>query len=333
MYIAALFCLIALALAYLISKIVIHLLAQHLLDQPNHRSSHNIPTPRGGGIAIYSSLIISLGLFSFSTQFDALLFLSVLIPATAIFILGLCDDFLNLHVLPRLATQILISAIAIALNWPHEVTANGLHLLIACIAILFLVALVNFYNFMDGINGIAASEAICACLGMGCIYWLTNNNQEDFYLLLILAGCSAGFLYWNFPTAKLFMGDSGSLLLGFILTLCALRQLEKSPELFISWLILLGGFIVDASLTLLVRIAHKQKFYLPHRTHAYQKAADFLGSHTLATNSLIIINIVWLFPLALAVSLDWLHAIAGLTLAYLPLTWIHIKLKGGRVTT
>jgi Fuc2NAc and GlcNAc transferase len=117
---------------------------------------------------------------------------------------------------------------------------------------------------------------------------------------LILAGASLGFLLWNWPPAKIFMGDVGSGFLGFILGVLALYTPTFSRMSFWSWLILLGVFLVDATVTLLVRAARRERLHIAHRSHTYQRLARKLQSHQKVTLGVLAINIFWLFPLAFA---------------------------------
>jgi Fuc2NAc and GlcNAc transferase len=325
----AITCISSLLISLISAKLVIYFLGKSILDHPNQRSSHSTPTPRGGGIAIYLAFICGVLIWEAlhtPSHYGSLLFIG---PATAVFALGLTDDIRSLGVFFRLAVQACAAIAACFYILPSEQITHPSTFIPLGFGVLFVIWMTNLYNFMDGINGIAALEGIFACLAMALIIELTQPTSSEVAPLIIMGFSIAGFLYWNFPKARLFMGDSGSPLIGFFLAFLALEKLVVAPEIFISWLIVLGVFIVDATLTLAVRIGRKQKFYHAHRTHAYQKASDKLSSHTQTSLLITAINLLWLLPWALAVAFEVIPPLMGLIAAYSPLIWAHRKLKAG----
>lgn len=196
------------------------------------------------------------------------------------------------------------------------------------LAAVYLVWLLNLYNFMDGIDGIASVEAICVCLGSALLYWLTGHELIAFTPLL-LAFAVVGFLYWNFPKARIFMGDAGSGFLGITLGVLSLQAAWVSPQLLWSWLILLGVFITDATWTLLRRLLRGDKVYEAHRSHAYQFASRQFGKHAPVTLVVAAINIGWLLPMALLVGNGTVDGFLGLLVAYLPLIALAVKFRAG----
>lgn len=193
---------------------------------------------------------------------------------------------------------------------------------------IYLVWMLNLYNFMDGIDGLASAEAISACLGMCLVYWV-GGVVDLVWAPLMLAGAVAGFLCWNFPPARIFMGDAGSGFLGIILGTMALQAAWSAPELIWSWLILLGVFIVDATWTLVQRLIRGDKVYQAHSSHAYQKAARRWG-HKKVTVSVVLVNAGFLLPVSILVALGHLNVVAGIGVAYAPLVCIAYLLKAGR---
>jgi Fuc2NAc and GlcNAc transferase len=180
---------------------------------------------------------------------------------------------------------------------------------------------------MDGIDGIASVEAVTVCVGAAVLYEVQGGISIVGPLLL---ACSVlGFLCWNFPPAKIFMGDAGSGFLGVTLGILALQSAWISTNLFMGWLILLGVFIVDATVTLIRRLVRGDKVYEAHRSHAYQFASRQYKRHlpvTLATGAL---NIVWLFPIAWLVVEGKLEGLIGLLIAYIPLVLLALKFRAG----
>lgn len=311
-------------------------LARSLLDVPNARSSHSLPTPRGGGVAIVVAFLLGLCMAFFTGLGIATeLFYSLLGAGLGIALLGFLDDHGHIAARWRLLGHFL--AAAWALYWlgglpPLEVFGGLLHLswFGHVLAAFYLVWLLNLYNFMDGIDGIASVEAICVCLGAGILYLLLEAPAAAELSLLMLAASVLGFLIWNFPPARIFMGDAGSGFLGIVLGIFSLYAGWVDPVLLWAWLILLGVFIVDATLTLLRRLLRGDRVYEAHRSHAYQYASRRLGRHLPVTVSVVILNLVWLLPLAISVALGWLDGLVGVAIAYSPLLVLAWLLGAGR---
>ncbi|NUF13991.1 glycosyl transferase, partial [Acinetobacter oleivorans] len=134
----------------------------------------------------------------------------------------------------------------------------------------------------------------------------------------------SGFLFWNFPKAKIFMGDVGSSFLGFLFAVLALYALKIDFNLFLAWIICLGIFIVDATFTLVRRIFRGEKIYQAHRSHAYQYAARYFSSHTVVSLAILLINFVWLMPCAFFVLNKSISPLFGLIIAYIPLIFLAV---------
>ena len=167
------------------------------------------------------------------------------------------------------------------------------------------------------------------CLGMAVINGLLGFNTQ-MVVLLVLTASVGGFLFWNVPPAKIFMGDVGSGFLGFALAVFSLQSMQFQPALLWCWLILMGVFIVDATVTLMVRAWRGEKLDEAHRTHAYQHAAQCCHRHWPVTLVVIGLNVLWLFPLALLIGLNRLHGCLGLILAYVPLLILVWLFKAGQ---
>ena len=196
-------------------------------------------------------------------------------------------------------------------------------------AVIFIVWRLNLYNFMDGIDGIAGLEALTVCIGGVLIYWLFGNSSSQWIPLLMLIVSTLGFLFWNFPRARIFMGDGGSCYIGFIVGLFTIQAAWVAPELVWSWVVLLGAFIVDATLTLISRVIRGDKFYEAHRSHAYQYASRKYSSHIRVSLAFGVINLLWLLPLAILIAGGWLDGLLALSIAYLPLIWLAFYFKAG----
>ncbi len=183
---------------------------------------------------------------------------------------------------------------------------------------------------MDGIDGIAGIEAVTVCAGGVVLALVSGASDGLFAVPVLLASASAGFLFWNFPKAMVFMGDVGSGFIGTMLGVLSIGCWRHSQELFWGWLILLGAFVVDASVTLLRRALRGEKIYLPHRSHAYQRMALRLGAHAPVSLAYGAVNIFWLLPVAVLVAAGILDGASGLVVAYLPLAAAAVRQGAGR---
>jgi glycosyltransferase WbpL len=310
-------------------------LTHRLVDVPNERSSHRSPTPRGGGIAI---AVAFLGCLLALWALDLLP--SRLVAALGgsgglVAVVGFLDDHGHVSRRWRLFAHFVAAIWALFwLNGMPALTVAGLYLprgwLSNGIAAVYFVWLLNLYNFMDGIDGIASVETITACLGGILLYVIVVPGNPQWIVPALLLASVGGFLFWNFPPARIFMGDAGSGFLGMTLAVLSVQAAWAAPNLFWAWTILLGVFIVDASVTLIRRVLRGGRIYLePHRSHAYQYVARRLGTHTPVSLTVGLINLVWLCPLAICVGLGYLNGVLGLLIAYIPLIGLALRLRAG----
>lgn len=310
-----------------------HALATDLMDRPNARSSHSVPTPRGGGVAIVASfLLLTFGL-GLARLIEPGLASAVVGAGALVAVLGYADDRRPLPARWRFLGHVLAAAWVVAWFAPvPPLPLFGLRIELGwagpVLCLLFLVWMVNLFNFMDGIDGIASIEAITVCIGGALLWWL-RGHADGAGLALLFAACVGGFLVWNFPPARIFMGDAGSGFLGLVVGLLALWSGHTAPELFLSWLILVGCFMVDTTTTLLRRVKRGEKFYEAHRSHAYQYASRRHGGHRPVTLAFAAINLFWLLPVAAAVALGALDGVAGVLLAYAPLVGLAYRYRAG----
>lgn len=308
-------------------------LARSIIDVPNARSSHSIPTPRGGGVAIVVGFLMVLPIITLANLLPLRILIGTWLAGALVAIVGFMDDHGHIPAQWRLLGH--FSAAAWALFWLGGlpvITVFGLSIDLGwsggVVAAFYLVWMLNLYNFMDGIDGLASIEAICACLGACLIYWL-GGFEGLFWLPLLLAMAVVGFLFWNFPPARIFMGDAGSGFLGLMLGVISIQAAWVSSQLMWVWLILLGVFIVDSTFTLVRRVLRGDKVYEAHRSHAYQFATRRFGRHLPVTLSVAAINLFWLLPVALGVVLLKWDGAWGLVLAYTPLVGLAIKFNAG----
>jgi Fuc2NAc and GlcNAc transferase len=302
------------------------------MDVPNERSAHSVPTPRGGGVAIVVSFLAGLPVLAQLDILSLTTLYALLGGGFLVAVIGFADDHGHIPARWRLIGHFLAGCWA--LYWlgglaPLEIFNTRIDLGWAgrLFALMYLVWMLNLYNFMDGIDGIAGVEAVTVCAGAAFLYWMRGEPQACGPVLL---ACSVlGFLCWNYPPAKIFMGDAGSGFLGITFGIFALQAAWISSNLFFAWLILLGVFIVDATLTLARRFLRGEKVYEAHRSHAYQFASRYYGRHLPVTLATGIINIGWLLPVAFLVIDERLEGIVGLLVAYLPLVLLAFRFQVG----
>lgn len=309
-------------------------LSRSLLDIPNERSSHTLATPRGGGLSFVITFLVALSVLGGWGYVTPSVLVSLLGAGGLVALVGFMDDHGHIAARWRLLGHFI--AAGWGLFWMGglpPITIFGVPLSAAWLSIiiglLYLVWLLNLYNFMDGIDGIASIEAICICLGGSLLYWLTGHAQEA-VLPMLLAATVAGFLVWNFPPARIFMGDAGSGFLGIVLGLLALMAGWINPLLFWGWLILLGVFVVDATFTLARRLLRGDKVYQAHRSHAYQYASRRYAGHRPVSLAVAALNLGWLLPVASAVVLLKLDGALGTMVAYAPLVVLALIYQAGK---
>ena len=318
-----------------------------ILDMPTARSSHEEPTPRGGGLAIVITFSITIYFLQYFEYINNNDFMALFVGGIIIAGIGFWDD--HKHVPARWRIVVHIMAALWGLFWLGEGANynydNGIlefGWFIDLMALLFIVWLLNLYNFMDGLDGIASIEAITVSGSAAALimYTAVTSNIENQYLydesikysiqLMVLLVCVLGFLFWNLPPAKIFMGDVGSAYLGYVLAIFTISTTINSILTIWVWLILLGVFLVDTTATLITRLITGQRWYEAHRTHAYQHAAQRWQSHKKVTMSVLIINILWLLPLAWLSMLKTELGPVFTLIAYIPLFSAAFILRAGK---
>jgi len=306
----------------------------NLLDRPNERSSHSVPTPRGGGVAIVVTFLLALAVAAGFAGVPLRLATALGGAGALVAVLGFIDDRRSLSPSVRFAGHVLAAGWVVfwleqiptipILGYPVDPSYFGPPL-----CLLFIAWMINLFNFMDGIDGIAGIEAMTVSVG-GALLWLNHGLPGTEWVVALLFGAAVlGFLAWNFPPAKIFMGDAGSGFTGLTIATLALWCGQTTPALFWSWFILIGCFMVDATTTLIRRVRRGERFSEAHRTHAYQYASRLHGEHRPVTVGVGLINLLWLFPIAAAVAGGWLDGVAGVALAYAPLLWLAFRYKAG----
>ena len=269
---------------------------RELLDHPNARSSHTVPTPRGGGVAVIAASLLVTAV--------AVLVGLVHTPDAITFGVGVCvlgavgwlDDTRNLKAGIRLAVHVAVAAWTVYMLGGFPVMRFGdAALAIGAIgyvlAILGIVWSINLFNFMDGIDGLAASQAVVIFSAVGVL--LSMRGEYSLATIAALAGAaSGGFLVWNWPPAKIFLGDVGSGPIGYLIAALALASENRQSVPLLAFAIVYGVFVTDASVTLFRRFRRGARVTEAHRDHAYQRLTRLWGSHKPVTASTALVTVV-----------------------------------------
>jgi Fuc2NAc and GlcNAc transferase len=308
-------------------------LKRSLLDQPNERSSHVEATPRGGGVAIVLSFLLALAGLAAAGAVSINAALGIGGGGLIVAAIGFWDDHGHIAARWRLLAHFAAAAWLLAwLGGVPDVFALGeaplLRGLIVALAAFGIVWLINLYNFMDGIDGIASVEAATVALG-GIAAAAAAGLAGEAALPVLLIAPVGGFLAWNWPPARIFMGDAGSGFLGLVLAGLALHAGHARPALLYAWLILIGLFVVDASVTLVRRAMRGERVYEAHRSHAYQRASRRYGAHLPVTLAVGALNLLWLAPIAMAAAAERIGGPLAIGLAYAPLLALALWWKAG----
>jgi Fuc2NAc and GlcNAc transferase len=293
----------------LTSRVRQYALKKDLLDIPNARSSHSVPTPRGGGLSIIIVLLLSAVASLFLPNAPVPLLVSLVLATVAYAILGWQDDKHDLPASIRFLFQLLIATIFTAwLAWygTPEFTLSIAGIAIILSSVLWIAWMANLYNFMDGIDGISAVETII--LGTTTSYWFAMSGAISIAIICIaVAGAALGFLRWNWSPAKIFMGDVGSLALGAFFAIMAMIGSSSLDIPFSAFLILYAVYLADSGVTLLRRMIKRERWWQAHRCHFYQRAVQSGYSHAQVSLAVMVINLL-LAVLASLVVVDILDA-------------------------
>jgi UDP-N-acetylmuramyl pentapeptide phosphotransferase/UDP-N-acetylglucosamine-1-phosphate transferase len=307
--------------AYLLTgAVVTWLRRKQILDRPNPRSSHSRPTPRGGGWGIVGIVLPAwAGLAWWSDRLHPLA--PMLAAASLLVAVCWADDRGGVHPLLRLAVQS-VSATAGLLTFGSDqlIFQGWLPLpLDRAAAALCWVWFMNLYNFMDGIDGLAAAETIAVGVGIMAVAVLTGLFQLSLHAAALL-GAAAGFLVWNWQPARVFMGDVGSVPLGFLVGWLLL--VLASAGLWQAAILLPLYFLADATFTLLRRLARGAPVWRPHREHLYQQAVEAGRTHAAVTSAVLGINAVLIALAVSSLTIGWPALLAGAGAISLFLLWL-----------
>lgn len=279
---------------YLTGRARRYAISRRVLDIPNARSLHSLPTPRGGGIAVAGTVLGLIVIQALAGLLPANVAAALLGGGSLLALVGWVDDRWGTPAVPRLGAHALAAVWGVYwLGSPSVLTfgtaqmeLGALGFPVACLGVVWLI---NLYNFMDGIDGLAGGEAAAVGVAAGALLYL--RGSPDLALVsATVAGASAGFLVWNWPPARIFLGDAGSGLLGYVFAVLALASERSGSVPAVVWAVLLGVFLVDSTMTLVRRMLRRDRIVVAHKTHAYQRAVEGGLSHRQVTTGILLLN-------------------------------------------
>ena len=317
---------VALAVQFLITPIAHR---QGWYAVPNARSLHTRPTVTVGGISIVVPVVCAFGYLQLIAPTHHV-GITVLAGAFVLLsVIGFWDDLADLPRLPRLVVQLFASSAVVAglgASWLAQVELF-VTVLYAVGFVLGLTWFTNAFNFMDGIDGLAACQSLVFCVGVQVL--ALGVPDWSGLMLWTVAAASLVFLAWNWSPAKVFMGDVGSLPLGFLLAALALHLWWEGFVSLWASLILLTVFWLDASYTLGVRIVSGQRFTEAHRSHMYQRVAERYG-HSRTTQGFVVFAVAWLLPMAWLAQTQQEYAWVFIAVSATPIAVLCVRFRAGK---
>jgi len=306
-------------LTYLIKN---YYIKNAILEEVNERSSHTVPTPHGGGIAIAITWFTGLIYLQLTSQIESNLFYALLV-GIIISVVSFFDDIYELSPRTRLIAQTIVAFGGLFFLGGFNSLELGLfsienQIITNLFAFLLIIWFINLYNFLDGINGYAGSEALFLSVAGFILF-----SGEYF---IVLAVSVLGFLYWNFGKAKIFMGDVGSTLLGYNIAIFTIYYANQNATNLWVWIVLFGVFWFDATWTLLRRKLNHEKLSKAHKKHAYQRLTQAGWSHFKVTNYAIALNTL-LFALVYFMPNILISFILSILLLIISMRFIDTKKK------
>jgi Fuc2NAc and GlcNAc transferase len=275
--------------------------ATQLLDVPNARSSHATPTPRGGGLAVVIGTVTGWAVASHA-GLPMLGFATLVAGGAVVATVGFLDDKHGLSSRLRLiahstAAAGLVAGVTVPIvpMLGGAVDLGAVGYVLAWFAVVWSI---NSFNFMDGTDGIATAQAVFVFGAATVIGMSLNEPPGRWAIPAVCAAASMGFLVWNFPPARIFMGDVGSGFLGFVIAAAALACSAAQGVTLWTWFVLHAAFVVDSTVTLLRRAVQRRRLDEAHRSHTYQILARRWASHRAVLAAFGLTNVLWLLPLA-----------------------------------
>ena len=312
---------IAVWISALCVNFVRHCLREQLVDIPNARSSHKQPVPRAGGVGFIIAFALT---YAIAVALDVVphLSLALWLPLIPLAVIGILDDIRGVPALTRYFVQLASAGLAVLIfsAFPQPwLTSSGLfgQLIATTLTLVGFTALINFYNFMDGLDGLVAG---CTAIQLG--FLALYFNQPIFWLLV---AALLGFLYWNWSPAKVFMGDAGSTVLGASVAIALLNNAGNTTQAWLALAITLP-ITGDAIYTLVRRMFRKENIFRAHRNHLFQRLHQSGWSHSQVALTYIGATLLIAFLIALYGSIGaWLSLAATVAALLLGESYLHTR--------
>ncbi|MFY9589376.1 MraY family glycosyltransferase [Rickettsia endosymbiont of Halotydeus destructor] len=312
----------------LLTRLLISYLASlGVVDIPSSRRSHNKVTPRGGGLAVVIVVIIAFSVFEYLTTNMFVTSIKIIPLLFIIASVSFWDDLKPISAFIRLIVHLICATLAVFIFLTPSLVLYPVPLYISFIlAVIALSGFINIYNFMDGIDGISCVQTIHLSITILLLCYLQSHTITNLYLITtlstIILGCCSGFLIFNWHPAQIFLGDIGSISLGFLTGLCLLLLSSSSLHLFIACSIAVLYYITDGGLTILIRLINKEKIWQPHLKHFFQKAVKNGKTHKQVVSSIAVCNI---FLMILSIT-SLYHPIISIMLALAVISFTIVSL-------
>jgi len=297
-----------------------------ILANPNFRTLHESPIPKGGGIVFALIFVVCILLLWLLGRLSENMFWVLGVGGFIAAFFGFLDDLINIRASRKLIVQVCLSVWV--LFWFDGVILSNIawipNFIAIPLSILFLVWMINAYNFMDGIDGMAVSGAVFVSGSLGLAMLITNGSLELITVCFLLIISIGAFMAFNWPPASIFMGDAGSVFLGYVFGSLIFATILNGEISIWTWLTVFGYFFADTTVTQIARIILVKKWYGAHRSHAYQNLARITGSHLKITMGVTVYHLAWVLPLTIwtvlqpemALVAAFLSITPGVVLAY-----------------
>jgi Fuc2NAc and GlcNAc transferase len=298
-----------------------------IVARPGTRTLHEAVVPRGGGIVLATVFTAGVGILWGTGAITTREFLLLGIGGAAAALVGFVDDVLDVRVSIKLLLQALLASWAVGVLFDAQLeTLLGRNSPVVAAAIvaaaLFVpIWLINLFNFIDGIDGLAGTAAVLVAISIGIALLIRAGDRSAILPLVLIIATSLGFLAWNLPPARVFMGDAGSIFLGYAFAALLLWTVVSGALSIWSWFAALGYYFGDTTVTNSLRPFMVKHFYRGHRSHAYQNLARIHSSHARVTWGIVGYQLAWALPLcvwsALQPERGWVAAALSVTPAML----------------
>lgn len=280
-------------------------LQRGIIAKITFRSLHQRTVSRGGGIVFAGVFSIAVIISWMVDGLPFWLMLSFGFGGVAAAVIGFVDDVTEIRAIKKLFAQFCLAVWIFAsfykpLYSPYfDSFKGGLPILLTLVVPFISVWFINLYNFIDGIDGMAISGSVFICMAAVIILSITDGDTYFIFIFALLGASCIGFLFLNLPPASIFMGDSGSIFLGYCIGSLMLATIFLGQISIWTWIIILSYFIGDTTTTGVYRVLFVKKWYGVHRSHAYQNLARIYNSHAKITYGITFYHILWALPLAI----------------------------------